>query len=115
MKRTLAFLLVLATLLCMVPVMTSAAEPKVSLVKVLSIASDHICYAPYGTNYPDPFVYTLATSYTLTTKDADGNVTAEDVYYVFEAGASYTVTVTAYDDFGTATEALSATFTVPAN
>ena len=28
MKRALAFLLVLATLLCMVPVMTSAAEPE---------------------------------------------------------------------------------------
>jgi len=93
----------------------SGTKPAATLVSTLKIGSDHICYVPYNENYPDTYVYTLKTSYVLTTKDADGNVIAtSDTYYTLTAGASYTVTVTAYDDFGTATQTITGTFTVPA-
>lgn len=93
----------------------SGTNPKASLVSELLIGSDHICYVPYNVNYPDIYQYTLKTSYTLTKKDADGNVVSTDgPIYIFTPGETYTISVTAVDDYGTATKTISTTFTVPA-
>ncbi len=91
----------------------TGTSPKATLVNELSIGSEFLFHMPYDLGYPDPFIYVLHTSYTLTTKDANGTVTDTTTYYIFEEGESYTISIVAYDDFGTATNVITGTFTLP--
>lgn len=71
-----------------------------TMVNSLKIASDYIMHGLYEL-YPEEYPYRL-------------NAATADAESTFRAGESYTVSVTAYDDLGSASNTVTCEFTVPA-